>query len=432
MMYPWSGKVLRFANVEFPPWYIPYYSSDATLRLGGLYGNMLGNITQSLNMTYEVFPPSDGQYGMAFPDGTMNGMLRMVMKDVDEADIATGPFTLSDIINQHLHTPPPPAYTYLVMLSGMRTAYVSKTQSFTNSFDRYVWIGLLVSFVTMTLLMAFYERIILQRFIRTEQFLGFVFELFQTLLQEASKTKFKGPCTRVLGAAWLAASFIFGQSFSGQARAILIVQTPTERINTIEDLVARPELTIFYAKNTPLEPRMKNIVGYRGDLLRSHIEANSIGMPVPIIYNDDVRARLVDKKGVIFMDRQSVMSTVYRWCVETNDYFYVSEENLVDLPGLWYTSKLLGKELNNAMDLKILWLFAMGIKFLPDLVLYRGHTECVPGNTMSASDMMKPTHVHDLESVFHTFVVCTLVSIVSFMLELLIFYSSRCCGCRKK
>lgn len=97
---------------------------------------------------------------------------------------------------------------------------------------------------------------------------------------------------------------------------------------------------------------LQNLVGHRGDLLRAHIEANSIGVAVPDMYNDNLQAALIDKKGVIFMDLQSITSTVYRWCVETDAYFYISQEKLADLPGLWYTSKRLGKELNEAMDMK--------------------------------------------------------------------------------
>lgn len=57
----------------------------------------------------------------AFADVTMNGMLRMVVEEVDEGDIASGPFTSSDIMSRHPHAPSHAVYTYVSMFSKIRT-----------------------------------------------------------------------------------------------------------------------------------------------------------------------------------------------------------------------------------------------------------------------------------------------------------------------
>ena len=65
-------------NFQLPPWIIPYRTDDDKVRLHGIFGSMFGNLTQSLNLTYEAFVPSDGQYGSYSPDGIFNGQLQMV------------------------------------------------------------------------------------------------------------------------------------------------------------------------------------------------------------------------------------------------------------------------------------------------------------------------------------------------------------------
>lgn len=73
---------------------------------------------------------------MALDNGTMNGMLRMVQ--LGDADVAAGPFAASNVIFEQLHIPPTLTRSLLVMLSGMKTPYVQRAQSFTNSFESEV------------------------------------------------------------------------------------------------------------------------------------------------------------------------------------------------------------------------------------------------------------------------------------------------------
>lgn len=73
---------------------------------------------------------------MGFPNGTLKGMPRMLEDGL--ADITTGPQPRNAVYFDKLHFSPIVVESMLTMLSGMKTAFVSRAQSFSSSFDNYV------------------------------------------------------------------------------------------------------------------------------------------------------------------------------------------------------------------------------------------------------------------------------------------------------
>lgn len=96
----------------------------------------------------------------------------------------------------------------------------------------------------------------------------------------------------------------------------------------------------------------QTLVGERGARLRHHIRANSEGYPVTHILKEDLRKKITAKKGVIFMDKLSMLPAIHRWCVETDDFYHIGNEALAELSGNWVTARQLGREFNAAMDMK--------------------------------------------------------------------------------
>lgn len=60
-----------------------------------------------------------------------------------DADLTAGPSPLEENFQRELHMPPASIDSHLVMVSGMRKAYVSQNESFVTSFDGTVsWLVL--------------------------------------------------------------------------------------------------------------------------------------------------------------------------------------------------------------------------------------------------------------------------------------------------
>lgn len=78
--------IISFFPQVFP--YMSFYNDSQTgqLRVHGMFGSLLGNITQSLNMTYELFKPEDGRFGTPqIEPEKMNGQLAMVIVQFDQS-----------------------------------------------------------------------------------------------------------------------------------------------------------------------------------------------------------------------------------------------------------------------------------------------------------------------------------------------------------
>ncbi|OQR69732.1 hypothetical protein BIW11_01798 [Tropilaelaps mercedesae] len=338
-----------------------------------------------------------------------------------DADLTAGPSPLEERFQRELHMPPASIDSHLVMVSGMRKAFINRTETFTKSFGTYVWICLFVSLIAMITLMNIYDSLILRRPFVFMRSLGYGIELIRTLLTGALRMDFDAPYSRILGCVWLLSAFILAESFAGQSRASLIVRAPTERIDTVWDLVAHRELKSYVLGDSQIGPWLNSLPGPRGAALKHHMELNALPRPVSEMFTDEVREELGHKKSMIFTDLQAAMQAVYRWCVETNYYFYISSDQLLSLDSTWYTSRRLDRSLIEAMDRQIMWSRAYGLKYVRDHELYRGSAKCIPSNRLEQSDEAKSTTLLDLESVFETFFYTTMFSIITFVIELLCF-----------
>ncbi|OQR72886.1 hypothetical protein BIW11_10095 [Tropilaelaps mercedesae] len=84
---------------------------------------------------YRMEPPPDGQYGLIFPNGSFNGELKFI--EDGGADIAMGPFATHPYLFAKVHVAIPPLRGKISILSGMKTAFVSKPVLFTQAFDQW-------------------------------------------------------------------------------------------------------------------------------------------------------------------------------------------------------------------------------------------------------------------------------------------------------
>ena len=64
----------------------------------------------------------------------------------------------------------------------------------------------------------------------------------------------------------------------------------------------------------------------------------------------------------------------------------------------------------------------MGLKYMKDRDLFKGHNNCIPSGRMEFPTEISATTLLDLQSVFQTFAFTTGISIAGFFLEILTYY----------
>ena len=67
--------------------------NSANKSYNGVMFQLLEYVQKSLNFTYEIRQPADGQWGFVNKNGTVTGMVGMVSRN--EVDFALGPFALT-------------------------------------------------------------------------------------------------------------------------------------------------------------------------------------------------------------------------------------------------------------------------------------------------------------------------------------------------
>ncbi|OQR78274.1 glutamate receptor delta-1 subunit-like, partial [Tropilaelaps mercedesae] len=242
----WSGFHVKITYPEnLHPWIFPYLDSAGSIRLHGTFGALIGNVTASMNMTYEAITADDGQYGHYLPNGSFTGMLKMVHSG--RADLATGPFTPYIQLFEAMHLTPHCGATKIQILSGMKHAFITRSTPYTRAFDTVTWMAIWASFTILTALIIIEEWLVLKRRLDFVMITDNLFVMMQTWLQEATKKRcwrlrfafrrFNYGYTQMIGVVWLLTTFVIMQFFTCDLKANSVVKSPTLRLNNIHDLI---------------------------------------------------------------------------------------------------------------------------------------------------------------------------------------------------
>ena len=169
---------------------------DGGMKLEGIFGSLVDNITSSLNLTYNAWIPSDGLYGHKFENNSWSGMLGALARQ--EADIAVGPFTLDYDLFMEFNTMPSCEYTFITALSGMGKAFETKPTPYTKAFEPITWICIAASIIVLSVLIIC-EQLIFGAKVTFGSATSDVFTMMQTLLQESTKDRFNYHFARING-----------------------------------------------------------------------------------------------------------------------------------------------------------------------------------------------------------------------------------------
>lgn len=187
---------IYFFDIQFPPWVIPAPLPNGGIKLEGMFGALVDNITHSLNYTYNAWIPSDGLYGHKFENETWSGMLGALQRQ--EADLAVGPFTLDHDLFMEFDTMPSCEYTTITALTGMKKAFETEPSPYTKAFEPITWACIGASIIVLAVLIIS-ERLIKGAKVTFWSASADVFTMMQTLLQESTKDRFNYQFARING-----------------------------------------------------------------------------------------------------------------------------------------------------------------------------------------------------------------------------------------
>ncbi|XP_077492523.1 uncharacterized protein LOC144103742 [Amblyomma americanum] len=428
-----GNLVLKVVKGPFD--YFPYtmgVMQDGKRQVYGLTGSLFGNITASLNISYDILDSVDSYWGNLLDDGNFTGPLGMLQRN--EADVAVGPFSLKVDYLRFLYAAEAHIYEDVPMLSAMRRPYLTGGFSSTDSFPPMT-IALL--FASMALLVFLSAWSLVRAHQSWMSAVKVVFWIYaeSLLMKSTSTSPLRTAASRILFLAWMIATFVIGQYITGQVKAALLIRSPAPRIDTLEQMLEkRPPIRPITLTATPLMNMLKlsGLDSYRA--LHDRIVSMRGELPQSVIYSERTLRQVVAGEVIIIMDATGNRVFVAPFCDALQPaFFHVSRQRVETADFRWYMNKRLDPRLVTAMDRRIRWLQEAAVPFMLPHEIFRKPATCFLDHSggsggRSAAGQYEVLHLEDLRAAFLV-LLCSLAAALGVLL--LELAAHKCCSCRQ-
>ncbi|XP_065290934.1 glutamate receptor U1-like [Dermacentor albipictus] len=388
----------------------------------GVTGSLFGNITASLNISYDLLDSVDEYWGNLLDDGNFTGPLGMLQRN--EADVAVGPFSLKVDYLRYVYAAQAHIYEDVPMLSGLKRPFLPGAFSSTDSFDPMTMALLFSSMLALVLLSAWSLRTARSNWATTVQSLFWVYAAL-LLLKPTSTRHLKSTASKIFLASWMIGTFIIAQYLTGQVKAALLIRSPAPRIDTLDEMLARrPAIRPVTLKATPLMNMLQlsgldsyralhgRIVRMRGELSQSEV------------YSLRTLRQVVAGETVIIMDATGNRVFVAPYCDTLQPaYFHVSRQRIETADFVWYMNKRLDPRLVAAMDRRIRWLVEAAVPFMHHHEIFRKPATCFldqrgRSGREAAAIQYEVLHLEDVEGALLILLCSLTFATTAFLLEL--------------
>ncbi|KAH6924899.1 hypothetical protein HPB50_025914 [Hyalomma asiaticum] len=328
--------------VKGPFDYFPYtmgITKNGKREVYGLTGSLFANITAALNISYDLLDSVDEYWGNLLDDGNFTGPLGMLQRN--EADVAVGPFSLKVDYLRYVYAAEAHIYEDVPILSGMERPFLPGAFSSTDSFPPKTMVLLFATMVILVLLTACALHNGRSRWTTTLQPIFWAYA--ESLLL---KSVTQGPIVSSKSTR----RFLPVQD--GEVKAALLIRSPVDRIDTLEDMLARrPTIRPVTLKATPLINmlQLSGLDTYRA--LHGRILTMNGELPQTEVYSMRTLRQVVAGETVIIMDATGNRVFIAPHCDTLQPaYFHVSRQRIETADFRWYMNKRLDHRLVAAMD----------------------------------------------------------------------------------
>ncbi|XP_050726725.1 probable glutamate receptor [Eriocheir sinensis] len=210
----------------------------------GAMVNFLNMLAVSMNFTCRVVRPADKSFGSLQEDGTWTGMLGLVT--TGEADVALGPFAVTESRRQAVAYSEPVSHTDLTIVSAEGSLEINPW-AFLLPLTPAVWclLGAVLLLVwAMTFLLDYAEHAWVRR--PHSVFL----QLYGVVMQQGVTMKLEGVALRAVVGGWVVVASLLVWSYSGLLVSVMTVRLVPRPIQTARDLLDHSRARVIMRANT--------------------------------------------------------------------------------------------------------------------------------------------------------------------------------------
>ncbi|XP_075539159.1 glutamate receptor ionotropic, kainate glr-3-like [Dermacentor variabilis] len=427
---------LRLSNVGWYPYVFMDDEAGGGSQIKGITGSMIAYIMESMGITYQLVQPPDNEWGELKPDGSWTGMMGQLQRG--EADLALGPFVLTE--KEATVANPSPAYTDedMVILSGVEKEHKSNVYGYIRAFDLQVWMVLLCFLVVAASVAAAAEILIpdMRLTVRQRrQRLARIFWVYMaSMFLESSTFNFASHSQRLLFGSWFLMLVILMNTFVGYMESALMLKEETDRLDTIEQLALSPKVRPMVFEAAGFLKIIEEAEGYAFEKVLATMKEFSEGQQA----EEEVRGEelftppyllmVLKKEAAILMERISLLARVSQHCYDVElkgeGLFHLGRRRILQIKMVFYVRKDLDRKLQDEIFRRVRWIMDTGLN------LY-WHEDLVP-DPGPCWTRFHPDHLHDYQplnfkdfaAIFYMMLVSQGCAWLGFFVELVLYY---CC-----
>ncbi|KAG0427753.1 hypothetical protein HPB47_025218 [Ixodes persulcatus] len=323
----------------------------------GLGGYVFYMLMASMKLNYEIYVPTDNVYAGTFPNGSWGGQLGMIARN--ECDIGIGP--ILPTLRRYEVAMPLPLYYFirLTPCGGTRRQFKTDVFQYVAALDRQVWAALLTSLVLLTflkLLPSMGKPRTLDRFTNS------LFELFGNMFFEATPKPPKHQFGRWLVSFWWLAVLVVMTGFTSFMKASMMVKDEAGRLNTIKDIIKRPEITPMVIRGSTYERIFMTSHLPAHQRLWQQILRTGGQLPVPELLSRRVFDLMLEEKAVFFCDDIILYSNIARLYPEGYvGEFYMGTDFFINNEFTMFVRRDLDARIIRQLHKRLRWLWESGL-----------------------------------------------------------------------
>ncbi|KAL1428319.1 hypothetical protein MTO96_002707 [Rhipicephalus appendiculatus] len=401
---PFSNRnlTLRLSNVGWYPYVFMADEPGGGFQLKGITGSMIDYIIKSMG--------------------------------IKEADLALGPFVLTE--KEATVANPSPAYTDedMVILSGVEKEHKSNVYGYIRAFDLQVWMVLLC-FLLVAAGVAVLAEILLPdtrlSFRQRRQRVARIFWVYvASMFLESSTFHFASHSQRVLFGSWFLMLVILMNTFVGYMESALMLKEETDRLDTIEQLALNPKVRPMVFEAAGFLKIIEEAEGYAFEKVLATIKEFSEGQAEEEVHGEELFTppyllMVLNKEAAILMERISLLARVSQHCYDVElkgqGLFHLGRERILQIKMVFYVRKDLDQKLQDEIFRRVRWIMDTGLN------LY-WHEDLVP-DPGPCWTRFHPDHLHDYQplnfkdfaAIFYMMLVSQGCAWFGFVLEVLLY-----------
>ncbi|KAH7946102.1 hypothetical protein HPB49_020408 [Dermacentor silvarum] len=358
---------------------------DGTVVATGLGGYVYNLIVESLMIKHVVQVPEEQIYagtfqtevGLAAWEGSAATTKGVQFPDkyefVFEADLALGPI-LPTISRFEVAQPLPQYYfIHLTLCGGTKRLYKTDVFAYVTALDsqarasfscafcssKQVWATLITSMLFLAILLTIPlagGRSRLRIF--TDQLISLIGNLFF----EATPAPPEDSYSRWLISFWWIVVMVVMTGFTGIMKASMMVKDQTGRINTLQDVMARPEVRPLVISGSTYERLFSTSTRPDYQRLWRQVQRWKAVAPPSWVLSKPAFDMLLEEKAIFFCDDILLYWTVAR--LYPNGFegeFYMGTDYFLNNEFTMFVRRALDKELTKKIHLRLRWLWEAGL-----------------------------------------------------------------------